>query len=1095
VVGLWGTFDLDNYGDLLFPKIARRELLRRIPEARLRLFSPLGYQHPVGFEGIEPAEPLGSYTDRWATRMAAELDCVVIGGGDLLHTRNEAYSRCYGLSPDAMRRLGPSRFFIQGLGPERDAHCPVVWNAVGVPFDFGKEEVPELKRALDGRQYVAVRDEISQQRLLDAGVEAEIKVVPDTAFLLPRIYPVKDLMERLEYLREMVWFPREGPTIVVQGSVHLLPMVRVVAHWIRILAQERSASVVIVETGPCAGDGEFADELASILPVRLFRLPSNIGLEDVAASIAGGDVFMGTSLHGNITAFVYGRPHVVLDLGDLSKMEGLARLAGVEASLARRPEEIPDALVESERTVHERWDRLTLLQRRIDEHFDRIAEIAVSAVTGSGRRRQRRRAGDTLDYLDVRLELMEARKKRSEHERIRTLESLRELRADRDQVRADRERVRAEREGLQAEIADRERQIADLTAWNEQLRDTLGHRVRLRLVRVLDRLAPWGTRRRSLILVPIRMLKVLLTEGVGAFLRRFVRVHEWAPALFRRAYPNPDRLTASQKYTLWLELCVLSPKRMRAAKRHARRLRYRPTVSIVMPVHNAQPDWLHAAFLSVLGQAYERWELSVVDDASTDLGTSEVLRQYEGIDARIKIRYLHRNRGIAGASNEGLAMATGEFVGFLDHDDELKKNALYEVVKQLNEQPDLDFIYSDEDKKEPDGQLSDPFFKPDWSPDLLMSVNYVTHFAVCRRSVIERVGGFREGFEGSQDYDLILRVSEVTDRMGHVSLPLYTWRKVPGSAAAAVQAKAYALGAAKRALAEAARRRGYEGLVEDGLVEGRYRLRYMIRGRPTVLIIIPTRDKVEMLRRCIESVRTRTTYEPYEIMIVDNASQDPETLEYLSSLEGRVLPYPHPFNYARMMNVAVSKGGDADLVLFLNNDTEVISGEWLEAMVEHAQRPEVAAVGARLLYPDGTPQHEGIIVGFGGGSAGNVNFGGYDGMGDTIRNCSAVTGACMLFRREVYEEMGGLEERLGVAFNDVDFCLRAREKGYQIVYTPHAVLYHHESATRGTLHPDEDERFFRARWGDPGDYRDPYYNPNLDPLASFQLRKDIGNCR
>jgi GT2 family glycosyltransferase/2-polyprenyl-3-methyl-5-hydroxy-6-metoxy-1,4-benzoquinol methylase len=670
-------------------------------------------------------------------------------------------------------------------------------------------------------------------------------------------------------------------------------------------------------------------------------------------------------------------------------------------------------------------------------------------------------------------------------------DSIRELQRQVQEVVSAKDTELAKRDD---ELERRSLEIDDLRAWNDRLQQSFGHRFTVWLDRLVNRVGPWGTRRRGLVLTLGRLMKSLVVDGIRPFLRRLVRVQDWVPDLFRRAYPNPDRLTAGQRYTLWLELCVLSPKRMRAARRHIRRLRYCPTISIVMPVHDVRPEWLRAAFISVLGQVYEGWELCVVDDASRNPRTLEVLRQFEGTDKRIKIRYLQEQRGIAGASNEGLEMATGEFVGFLDHDDELKKNALYEVVKALNQQSDLDFIYSDEDKRETDGQLCDPFFKPDWSPDLLMSVNYVTHLAVYRRSIVERVGRFREGFDGSQDYDLILRVSELTDRIGHVTVPLYTWRKVPGSAAAAVKAKAYALDAAKRALTEALRRRGYEGAVEDALVEGRYRARYAIRGEPSVLIIVPTRDKLEMLRRCIESVRKRTTYKPYELMIVDNESRDPETLKYLSSFDGRVLPYPHPFNYARMMNLAVSEAGDAELVLFLNNDTEVISEEWLEAMVEHAQRPDVAGVGARLLYPDGSPQHEGIIIGFAGGSAGNVNFGGFDGMGETIRNCSAVTGACMLFRREVYDELGGLEEGLGVAFNDVDFCLRAREKGYEIVYTPYAALYHHESASRGTLHPDEDERFFRARWGDPGDYRDPYYNPNLDPLVSFQLRKDIGNC-
>jgi GT2 family glycosyltransferase len=261
-------------------------------------------------------------------------------------------------------------------------------------------------------------------------------------------------------------------------------------------------------------------------------------------------------------------------------------------------------------------------------------------------------------------------------------------------------------------------------------------------------------------------------------------------------------------------------------------------------------------------------------------------------------------------------------------------------------------------------------------------------------------------------------------------------------------------------------------------------------GQPRITIIIPTRDRVELLAACVESVRRRSTYRNYEIMIVDNLSRKPETLEYLESFDGRVLPYPYEFNYARMMNTAVAEAGETDYVLLVNNDTEVISAEWMEVMVEHAQRPEVGFVGARLLFPDGKPQHEGIAIGL-GGVASNLDHGGqhfgYFDLGETIRNCSAVTGACMLTRLEVFRELGGFEERLRVAFNDVDLCLRARQRGYVVVYTPHALLYHEESSTRGKLHPEEDERFFCERWGKPFELEDDYYNPNFSKRRPFRL--------
>jgi GT2 family glycosyltransferase len=558
--------------------------------------------------------------------------------------------------------------------------------------------------------------------------------------------------------------------------------------------------------------------------------------------------------------------------------------------------------------------------------------------------------------------------------------------------------------------------------------------------------------------------------------------------LFRPAVPAVE--SEDQRYALWLYLHMLSPRQMRAKRGLQKRFTYRPTISIVMPAYDTDPEWLWAAVASVRRQMYPHWQLCIADDASTREDTRALLRELETKDDRITVRWLESNRGIAGASNAALEGATGEFVGFLDHDDELQPNALFEVVKRLNEERDLDYLYSDEDKAELDGRRTTPFFKPDWSPELLMSVNYVTHFSVYRREVLERVGGFREGYNGSQDYDLVLRVTEQTDRIAHIPLPLYAWRKVPGSAAASLDYKDYAYDAGTRALEDALRRRGRVAQVEEALVEGRYRVRYEIEGSPKVTIVIPTRDKVDMLRACVESVRRRTTYPNYEIVIVDNQSEDPRTLEFLGEFDGRVIPYPHEFNYARMMNVAVRELGDTDFILFLNNDTEIVAPQWIEAMVEHGQRPEVAAVGARLLFPNGNPQHEGIAIGL-GGVASNLDHGGYFRLGETIRNCSAVTGACLLTRSEVFRELGGFEERLRVAYNDVDLCLRAREKGYIIVYTPYALLYHDESSTRGALHPEEDDRLFRERWGEPEELRDPYYNPCLSRRRPFELELPV----
>ena len=599
------------------------------------------------------------------------------------------------------------------------------------------------------------------------------------------------------------------------------------------------------------------------------------------------------------------------------------------------------------------------------------------------------------------------------------------------------------------------------------------------------RIAPWGTLRGAIFLALLRALRILQTEGLTPLLRRLPRVGRWGPRLFDRPGPGPFGVPLNAQYSLWLRANAPSEEELIHMGELSRASARRPLVSIVMPVHNTPVRYLRAAVESVREQVYDRWQLCIADDCSQRADTLLYLDELRG-DARISVTKLDRRLGIAGASNAALSEANGDFVALLDHDDTLTRDALFRIVEALNATPEALVLYSDEDKIDDAGVRSDPFFKPGWSPDLLTSMNYVAHLLVVQKPLLDQVGGFRLGFDGSQDHDLVLRLTEQTDAVVHVPKQLYSWRKALGSSATAAGAKSYAHEAGKRALADALERRGLRGEVLDGVAPGRYRVRYDIRSDYKVAIIIPTRNRIDLLRRCVESVTSLTTYSNHEIVVVDNDSDDRETLEYLrGAFPGRVIDHPEEFNYSAMMNRAANQV-DADGLLFLNNDTQVISPEWLAAMVEHAQRDSVGAVGARLIYPSGQVQHEGVIVGL-GGSAGNVDHGGYFDLGVSIRNCSAVTAACMLVPRDAFDKVGGFEERLGVAFNDVDLCLRMGQEGLSIIYTPYALLYHHEGATRGRLHPVADERFFRERWGEPGTFVDPFYNPNLSRQHPFSL--------
>jgi GT2 family glycosyltransferase len=491
---------------------------------------------------------------------------------------------------------------------------------------------------------------------------------------------------------------------------------------------------------------------------------------------------------------------------------------------------------------------------------------------------------------------------------------------------------------------------------------------------------------------------------------------------------------------------------------------------------------LEAAVESVVAQAYPNWQLCLGDDASKRPETLAALESVSRRDKRIVVTKLEERSGISAATNAALSMATGEYVTFLDHDDVLKAHALAQVVRWLNSDPTLDLLYSDEDKLNPAGRFTEARWKPDWSPNLLLCQNYVCHLLVLRRSLVESLGGLRSEFDGSQDYDLVLRATDATDRIAHIPDSLYSWRMHEKSAASLGENKPWAWLAAQRALGDWLYRRedggGTGGWTGEGAWFDVHRVRFRRSGEPKVSIIIPTRNGRHLLGRCIESVLGRTVYSNYELVVVDNQSDDPATLEFLATLPGRVLRYPHEFNYPRQLNLAAASVA-CDLLVFLNNDTEVATADWLDRLIEQAMRPEVGAVGPRLRFPNGDVQHEGILIGAWRGHANSIEWGNWWRMGDLLRDVSAVTGACMATRPGVYWRVGGYDERLRVAYNDVDYCLRLHQAGYQVVFEPDAELYHAEGSTRGLVEDPEDAPLFNERWR-PRSSCDPYYNPNLN---------------
>jgi GT2 family glycosyltransferase len=543
-------------------------------------------------------------------------------------------------------------------------------------------------------------------------------------------------------------------------------------------------------------------------------------------------------------------------------------------------------------------------------------------------------------------------------------------------------------------------------------------------------------------------------------------------------------------YGAWIARNEPGVEDLRQMRLDAGKFAVRPRIGIAVPVYKTSVALLTRCIESVLEQTYPDWELCLADDGSRDPALEVLLQGYAKRDARIRLVTLPENRGISGATNEALRLCTGEYAAFLDHDDELAPFALSEVVHSINNDPGIDLYYSDEDKLDAHGRRYDAFFKPDWSPDLFRSCNYLCHFVVLKRSLLERLGGLDGNYHGAQDYDFLLRASEHTQKIKRIPKVLYHWRAVAGSTAKALVEKPEASLDGQRALAAYLERNAPGAQVEES-APCRYRVRYPIAGDPHVSILIPTGGHRNVFR-AVEEVLGKTDYKNYEIILIDN-SRSAHVKEYTSRLIQRKAPVCYfdwrgkPFNFSRMNNEA-ARGTTSPYILFLNDDTTIITSEWLTAMLEHAQHPKVGAVGAQLRYPNNTIQHAGVVMGlygncshaFKGLPAELPHY--YFDFPKLIRNCSAVTAACMLLARDKFFEAGAFDEiNLAVAFQDVDLCLKLLELGYRNVYTPYAKLYHYESATKTEAEkiPDAaEDAFMKNKWAK---YiaDDPYYNPNL----------------
>ena len=571
---------------------------------------------------------------------------------------------------------------------------------------------------------------------------------------------------------------------------------------------------------------------------------------------------------------------------------------------------------------------------------------------------------------------------------------------------------------------------------------------------------------------------------------------------------NIDGLILDENYERWIEHYSIGEEQLIQMRNEIESFEYKPKISIIVPVYNVDEVWLRKCIDSVRAQIYNNWELCIADDASPKSHVRQVLEEYIALDSRIKVVFREKNGHISEASNSALELASGDFIGLLDNDDELTADALFQNVRLLNQYPQADMIYSDEDKITVDGQRHSPFFKPDYSPDLLLTHMYVCHFGVYRSSLVKQIGGFRKGYEGSQDFDLALRMTEVTKNVYHIPKILYHWRTIPESTASGPGAKNYTHFAGLKAINDTLTRRNIDGWVEE--LEGYsnfYRIHYNNTHNPLISIIIPTKDGT-LLDACLNSIYKTAEDKNIEIIIIDNDSSSQDTFNVINkwkSLFGeklKVLKQPIPFNYSTLNNNAVNIAA-GELILFMNDDVEVLSANWLDDMAGQAMRNEIGAVGAFLLYPDNSVQHSGLTLGLGAQRvAGDghhfrpLTDPGYFGSLLSVKNVSAVTAACLMIRKELFVQVDGFDEILSVAYNDVDLCIKVRELGKRNIWLPYVQMIHHESKTRGidsiniekVERLNEEANYMRNKWGDIL-LTDPYYNSNLSLDAGYVVKR------
>jgi len=1046
-IALFGTFDVENYGDLMFPEVFTKAMQKRLDNINVVLFSPCG----EGKKALDENIKVYASSQIWEIHKKTPFDIVVIGGGALIQYYKIPIKKidrdefCDYRILDSW--LVPIDFAVRN-------NVKVAFNLPQVPYEIPDTIAALTCEAVSALSYVSVRDGVSKRFLEDAfyktGKEApEINVFPDSVCVMPRLFS----LEKVEGLPEKYAVLQFNPQKPENEDDLLFETVK--------LLKSKRLDVVLLPLGYTHNDDNVLKAFNEKYGNECYMLDRKLNIFEMASVLANSEIYIGSSFHGAITAISYGKGAVSYNyIYPGQKNVEIFKTYGISDYVASNAREVYQK-VENFFNTNDFSPKTEEVCESVEKHFDNLAKIIVSE-----------KENKKSDLIGAEFDCFS--------QSVMDINRLIGYKNEFEIKSALYEQSVKKIKELEETIKVNEQVISSENIELEAIKRSFYWRITSPCRKVGQAIKKVVFKSRILTLI-CRALKSFLLLGPKTTAQRV-------------------KMYLKKKSSFCFDIIKIGNDIKEAQREFESNYKFQKDIkfSVLVPLYNTPFDLLKEMIDSVLCQTYQNFELCLADGSDDEHGyVGEYCKKLSLADKRIVYKKLEKNGGISENTNACIDMSSGDYIALFDHDDLLHSSALFEYMKVICEKG-ADFIYCDEDKFEKVGKRSfDPFFKPDFAPDNLRANNYICHFTVFSRELLNKVGGFRKEFDGSQDHDLVLRLTEKANCIVHIPKILYHWRVSAVSVASDPYAKPYTITAGINAVSEHLQRAGLKGTVESSAVHPNfYRIRYDIIGAPKISILIPNYNQIEAISRCINSIIEKSTYKNYEIIVIENNSNE-QTFKYYETLKKyeqvRVVVYDpngESFNYSKINNFG-AKYADGDYILLLNNDVEIISPNWLEEMLMFAQREEVGAVGAMLYYPNDTIQHAGVILGV-GGVAGHShkyfdrNSCGYFGRLAIQQNLTAVTAACVLIKKSVFDEIGGLDESFQVAFNDIDMCMRIRQKGYLICFTPYAELYHYESISRGSEDtPAKQARFqsevlrFQERWKNELEAGDPYYNPNL----------------